>query len=62
MPKTAVADGRWARIGSSNLNLSSWIGNYELDVAVEDEDFAQAMERMYLEDLSRSRRWCSAPQ
>jgi cardiolipin synthase len=52
--KTAVADGRWARIGSSNLNLSSWIGNYELDVAVEDEDFAQAMERMYLEDLSRS--------
>ncbi|HPJ06645.1 MAG TPA: phospholipase D-like domain-containing protein [Deltaproteobacteria bacterium] len=52
--KTAVADGRWARIGSSNLNLSSWIGNYELDVAVEDETFAQSMERMYLEDLSCS--------
>ena len=52
--KTAVADGRWARIGSSNLNLSSWIGNYELDVAVEDEAFARSMERMYLEDLSRS--------
>lgn len=52
--KTAVADGRWARIGSTNLNLSSWIGNYELDVAVEDETFAQSMERMYLEDLSRS--------
>ncbi len=52
--KTAVADGRWARIGSSNLNLSSWIGNYELDVAVENEDFANDMERMYLEDLSHS--------
>lgn len=52
--KTAVADGRWARIGSSNLNLASRIGNYELDVAVEDEAFAQAMERMYLEDLARS--------
>ena len=52
--KTAVADGRWARIGSTNLNLSSWIGNYELDVAVEDETFAQSMERMYLEDLSCS--------
>ncbi|HPI91744.1 MAG TPA: phospholipase D-like domain-containing protein [Deltaproteobacteria bacterium] len=52
--KTAVADGRWARIGSTNLNLSSWIGNYELDVAVEDEAFARGMERVYLEDLSRS--------
>ncbi|HOI05659.1 MAG TPA: phospholipase D-like domain-containing protein [Deltaproteobacteria bacterium] len=52
--KTAVADSRWARIGSSNLNLLSWIGNYELDVAVEDEEFALAMERMYLEDLANS--------
>jgi cardiolipin synthase A/B len=52
--KTAVADSRWARIGSSNLNLSSWLGNYELDVAVEDEAFAQSMERMYLEDLAHS--------
>jgi cardiolipin synthase len=52
--KTAVADSRWARIGSSNLNISSWLGNYELDVAVEDEAFARSMERMYLEDLARS--------
>jgi cardiolipin synthase A/B len=52
--KTAVADGRWARVGSTNLNLASWIGNYELDVAVEDEGFAGAMEEMYLEDLSRA--------
>jgi cardiolipin synthase len=39
--KTAVADGRWARIGSSHLNISSWLGNYELDVAVEDEAFGK---------------------
>jgi cardiolipin synthase len=52
--KTAVADGRWARVGSTNLNLSSWLGNYELDVAVEDEPFAKAMEEMYLEDLTHS--------
>lgn len=49
--KTSVADCRWARVGSSNLNISSWIGNYELDVAVEDEDFAEAMQVMYEEDL-----------
>jgi cardiolipin synthase len=49
--KTAVADGKWSRIGSTNLNLASWTGNWELDVAVEDNDFAQQMEDMFLEDL-----------
>jgi cardiolipin synthase len=49
--KSAVADGRWARVGSTNLNVASWIGNWELDVAVEDTGFALAMEEMYLEDL-----------
>ena len=52
--KTAVADGRWARIGSSNLNVASWLGNYELDVAVEDVRFAEAMQNMYEEDLSNA--------
>ena len=52
--KTAVADGRWARVGSTNLNLQSWIGNWELDVAVEDERFAARMEEMYLADLGRA--------
>jgi cardiolipin synthase len=52
--KTAVADGRWARVGSTNLNLASWLGNWELDVAVEDEGFAAAMEAMFLEDLTRA--------
>ncbi|MBI1821389.1 MAG: cardiolipin synthase B [Nitrospirae bacterium] len=52
--KTAVADGRWARVGSTNLNMASWIGNYELDVAVEDETFAKTMEQMYLEDIAHS--------
>jgi cardiolipin synthase A/B len=52
--KTAVADGRWARVGSTNLNLSSWMGNWELDVAVEHEPFARAMEGMYLEDLTQA--------
>jgi cardiolipin synthase len=52
--KTAVADGRWARVGSTNLNLASWLGNWELDVVAEDEFFAQEMEKMYLDDLGRS--------
>jgi cardiolipin synthase len=52
--KTAVADGRWARVGSTNLNPISWATNYELDVVVENEDFGHAMEAMYLEDLQNA--------
>jgi cardiolipin synthase len=52
--KTAVADGRWARIGSTNLNIASWIGNWELDVVIEDEKVGGQMSQMFLEDLSNS--------
>ena len=52
--KTAVADGLWARVGSTNLNIASWIGNYELDVAIEDAGFARSMEDMFLADLENS--------
>jgi cardiolipin synthase len=52
--KTAVADGRWARIGSTNLNVASWLGNCELDAVVEDEAFALRMEAMYLRDLTHA--------
>jgi cardiolipin synthase len=52
--KTAVADGRWARVGSTNLNVASWIGNWELDVIVEDDGFGRAMEQMYEADLAHS--------
>jgi cardiolipin synthase A/B len=52
--KSAVADGSWARVGSTNLNVASWLGNCELDAVVEDAAFAEQMEQMYLEDLDNS--------
>ena len=52
--KTAVVDGRWARVGSTNLNITSWLGNWELDIVVEERRFAREMEQMYLDDLSQS--------
>ncbi len=52
--KTAVADGRWARVGSSNLNLSSWLANYEIDAAIEDTGFAGQMQQQYLRDLGNA--------
>ena len=52
--KTAVCDGRWARVGSTNLNIVSWLSNYELDVALEDARFAGQMEELFLADLENS--------
>ncbi len=52
--KTAVADSRWARIGSTNLNLNSWLGNWELDVAIEDHEVARTLEIHFEEDLARA--------
>ncbi len=52
--KSAVADSRWSRVGSTNLNLNSWIGNWELDVAIDDEPTAKTLEAHYLADLEQS--------
>ena len=52
--KTAVADGQWARVGSSNLNIASWLSNRELDVAVEDAGFAGQLAVQYEKDLGNA--------
>jgi cardiolipin synthase len=52
--KTAVADGQWARVGSTNLNIASWMGNRELDVIVENHRFAASMEETYVADLAKA--------
>ena len=52
--KTAVFDGRFSRVGSTNLNVASWFGNYELDVLIEDEAFGRQMQEMFLEDMANS--------
>jgi cardiolipin synthase len=52
--KTAVADGIWSRVGSSNLNLASLLGNWELDVAILDRDLASEMEALFTRDMQSS--------
>jgi cardiolipin synthase len=59
--KTIVCDHRWARIGSSNLNPSSLLGNYELDVLIEDVALAQTLEDQFRLDVARSREVTSRP-
>ena len=52
--KTSVVDGRWCRIGSSNLNTASLLGNWELDLGVLDADLAAQVEALFLADLASS--------
>ncbi|OAM26728.1 cardiolipin synthase B [Eikenella longinqua] len=52
--KSAIADGQWARVGSTNLNFASWHINRELDVVIEDPVVVRQLEQMFLEDLSNA--------
>jgi cardiolipin synthase len=52
--KTAVADGCWSRVGSSNSNLASWTSNRELDVTIQDAGFAAQMAEMFETDLENA--------
>jgi cardiolipin synthase A/B len=49
--KTAVADGVWATVGSSNLDAQSLRQNLEINAVVRDAGFGAAVERLFLEDL-----------
>jgi cardiolipin synthase len=49
--KTAVVDGRWASIGSTNLDWRSIVHNYEADLVVYDAAFGAAMERRFRADM-----------
>jgi cardiolipin synthase len=53
--KTLVADRAWARVGSSNLNVSSLLTNYELDVFAECAELAEALAAQFRRDLTSSR-------
>jgi cardiolipin synthase A/B len=53
--KTLLVDQRWARVGSSNLNVSSLLGNYELDVFAECMELSAALAGQFLRDIAVSR-------
>src|SRR5205823_6429871 len=53
--KTLVADHDWARVGSSNLNVSSLLGNYELDLVTEADGLTATLATQFLHDMRQSR-------
>lgn len=52
--KTAVIDGVWSSIGSTNLDWRSFVHNYEADLLVLDQRFASELERLFGLDESAS--------
>lgn len=50
--KTVVADDTWFKVGSSNLNLPSFLSNYELDLLLEDPELAAQAAFQFRKDLS----------
>lgn len=53
--KSMVVDGRWATIGSANMDMRSFRLNFEVNVAIYDEAFAARLERIFAEDLTYTR-------
>lgn len=54
--KTAVIDGVWSTVGSSNVDWRSFLHNDEVNVVVFGAEFADEMEQLFQLDLSRSER------
>jgi len=53
--KTLVVDREWGRIGSTNLNVSSLLGNYELDIIAECDTLTEALAAQFRHDAAQSR-------
>jgi len=53
--KTAVIDGIWSTVGSSNLDRRSMRHNLELNAVILDQEFGEQMERVFFKDLKSAR-------
>ncbi len=52
--KTAVIDGVWSTIGSTNMDLWSFLRNDEVNAIILSKDFADKMEILFQGDLQQS--------
>jgi cardiolipin synthase A/B len=53
--KTMLVDQVWARVGSTNLNVSGLLTNYELDLVAECEALTAELAAQFEQDLESSR-------
>lgn len=52
--KTAVIDGYWSTVGSTNLDMRSFLHNSEVNLIAIDQEFGSVMESAFNEDLKNS--------
>jgi len=52
--KTALIDGVWATVGSTNLDWRSFLHNHELNAVVLGTDFGRQIQTMFAKDLAAS--------
>jgi cardiolipin synthase len=52
--KTALVDGVWATVGSTNLDWRSFLHNHELNAVMLGADFGQQLQAMFDRDLALS--------
>jgi cardiolipin synthase len=50
--KTSTIDGTWSTVGTANVDRLSLQGNYEINLEVIDESFAERLEEIYRTDES----------
>jgi len=52
--KTAVIDGVWSTVGSTNMDFWSFSSNDEVNAVILSKEFAAEMEKMFTGDLAKS--------
>lgn len=52
--KTAVIDGVWSTIGSTNIDMRSFLHNDEINAVILSVDFAERMDALFQHDLKES--------
>ncbi len=53
--KTAVIDGIWSTVGSSNLDRRSFRKNLEMNAVILDQNFGEKMEQVFMNDIENSK-------
>lgn len=52
--KTAVIDGVWSTVGSTNRDFLSFLRNDEVNTIILNREFAAGMEKMFEADIAES--------
>ncbi len=54
--KTALVDGVWSTVGSTNLDWRSFLHNHEINAVILGKQFGDQMHAMFMKDLASSKR------